>query len=243
MTLISPLHDETLEELAIRCDALYEGPILVPYAGKDLKGRNYVGYKYFNFRKIEPHLKVVYRFAEAAYDKLDYNSLRLPLFETIIGIPNGGRTFAQALAHLADKKFAYAVNVPRPKIDGQKQEYDFDLSQFEFREGENVAVAEDVFNNFGNTDKNLEQIAATGANVVMLVGALDRSPHQRTHYTPKSGKYKGRRIPVITAISEAYPEYEQDDPVVFADMAAGNIEWEVKKNWARLREAMTVSPN
>jgi hypothetical protein len=51
---------------------------------------------------------------------------------------------------------------------------------------------------------------------------------------PKSGPYIGRALPVVASIYEAYPEYEQDDPAVVADIAAGNLELEVKKNWAKL---------
>lgn len=90
-------------------------------------------------------------------------------------------------------------------------------------------VADDVFNNFQNTDKTLAEIAVTDVKVVLLVGALNRSPIYDT-------AYKG--LPVIASIREAYPEYEQDDPAVAADIAAGNIEMEVKKNWPRLMAVM-----
>jgi hypothetical protein len=63
------------------------------------------------------------------------------------------------------------------------------------------------------------------SEIVLLVGALNRSPVYDT-------TYKG--LPVIASIREAYPEYEQDDPAVAADIAAGKLELEVKKNWARL---------
>lgn len=61
---------------------------------------------------------------------------------------------------------------------------------------------------------------------MLLVGALNRSPVYDTSY---------KSLPVIASIREPYPEYDQDDPAVAADIAAGNIELEVKKNWARLR--------
>ena len=114
---------------------------------------------------------------------------------------------------------------------GKKQEYTWDLSQFDFEQGERVAVAEDVFNNFQNTDSTLSEIAVTGANIVLLVGVLNRSPIY-------DATYKG--LPVIASIREAYPEYEQDDPAVAADIAAGKLELEVKKNWARLCAAMST---
>jgi orotate phosphoribosyltransferase-like protein len=232
LTTIIPRTGEDLLELGKRCNAVYvcpklgsiRGGDLVAYAGKDAKGRNLVGDIYFNFRRIEVHPKVVEAFAEAACQKLRDQNL-LGTFDTVCGIPQGGRTFGQMLALVAGKRFAYADKKPKPTEAGKKQEYSWDLSQFDFESGERVAMAEDVFNNFQNTDNTLAEIAVTGAEIVLLVGALNRSPIYST-------TYKG--LPVIASIREAYPEYEQDDPAVAADIAAGKLELEVKKNWERL---------
>ncbi len=233
---IIPLPGENLLELGKRCDAVYicpkvgserKGP-LVAYAGKDGQGRNLVGDIYFNFRRIEEHQEVVSVFAWTALQKLQDAGL-IDSFDTICGIPQGGRTFGQALARIAQKRFVYADKKPKPTESGKKQEYTWDLSQFDFEQGERVAIAEDVYNNFQNTDSTLAEIAVTGANIVLLVGALNRSPIYDTIY-------KG--LPVIASIREAYPEFEQDDPEVAADIAAGKLELEVKKNWAHLCAAM-----
>ena len=236
MEAIIPTPGEDLLELAKRCNAVYicpkqgsvrTGP-LVPYAGKDDQGRNLVGDIYLNFRRIERHPKVVLAFAEAACQKLSDQGL-LDTFETVCGIPHGGRTFGQMLALVAGKKFVYADKKPKPTEAGKKQEYTWDLSQFDFEPGERVAIAEDVYNNFQNTDHTLAEIHATGANIVLLVGALNRSPIYDTTY---------QGLPVVAAIRQAYPEYKQDDPEVAADSVAGKLELEVKKNWARLVAAM-----
>lgn len=232
MNLIIPFLGENLIELGKRCNAIYicpkvgserKGP-LVAYAGKDSKGRNLVGDIYFNFRRIEVHPKVVEVFAEVVYQKLCDQGL-IDSFDTICGIPQGGRTFGQMLALVANKKFTYADKKPKLTDVGMKQEYTWDLSQFDFEQGERVAIVEDVYNNFQNTDSTLGEIALTGANIVLLVGALNRSPIYDT-------TYKG--LPVIASIREAYPEYEQDDPAVAPDIKAGMLELEVKKNWAHL---------
>jgi len=236
MKPIIPLPGEDLLELGKRCNAVYvcpkagslrKGP-LVAYAGKDGQGRNLVGDIYFNFRRIEVHPKAVLSFAEAAYQKLCAQGL-IDTFDTVCGIPQGGRTFGQMLALVAGKRFAYADKKPKPTEAGKKQEYTWDLSQFDFEQGERVAIAEDVYNNFQNTDSTLAEIATSGAEIVLLVGALNRSPIYDTIY-------KG--LTVIASIREAYPEYEQDDPEVMEDIAAGRLELEVKKNWARLCAAM-----
>lgn len=245
MKPIIPIPGESLIDLGKRCNAVYicpkadsvrKGP-LVAYAGKDGRGRNLVGDIYFNFRRIEAHPKAVEAFAEAACNKLEAQEL-LDSFDTVCGIPQGGRTFGQMLALVSGKRFTYADKKQKPTEAGKKQEYVWDLSQFDFEKGERVAIAEDVFNNFQNTDNTLAEIAVSGADIMLLVGALNRSPVYDMNYTPESGPFAGRKFPVIASIREAYPEYNQDDPAVAADVAAGNLELEVKKNWARLCAAM-----
>ena len=245
MKPIIPIIGENILELGKRCNAVYicpkvgsvrKGP-LVAYAGKDGKGRNLVGDIYFNFRRIEEHLAVVKLFAWVVYQQLCDQDL-IESFDTVCGIPQGGRTFGQMLALVAKKRFVYADKKPKPTEAGKKQEYVWDLSQFEFEQGERVAIADDVYNNFQNTDNTLSQIAITGASIVILVGALNRSPVYDKIYMPKRGPFAGRELPVIASIRAAYPEYEHDDPAVAADIVAGNLELEVKKNWARLCAAM-----
>ena len=242
--VIHPEPGDGLWLLARDCNALYlcpkregsrAGP-LVPYAGKDAKGRNLVGDIYFNFRRIEQHLPVVEFLAKETKRKLE-NRRMLDSFDTVCGIPEGGRTFGQEMARICGKRFVYAIKKPRPTEQGKKQEYEWDLSQFEFTPDERLAVAEDVFNNFQNTDNTLARVGTTGAKAVLLVGALNRSPFVEREYSPKDAN---RSLPVVCAIREAYPEYEQDDPEVAADIARGNIEWEVKKNWAKLMQVMDV---
>jgi hypothetical protein len=133
------------------------------------------------------------------------------------------------LAFVANKRFTYADKKPKPTEPGKKQEYTWDLSRFGFEQGERVAIAEDVFNNFQNTDNTLAETATTGAKIVLLVGALNRSPVY-------DKIYKG--LPVVASIRQAYPEYEQDDPAVIDDIKAGRLELNVKKNWERLLKAM-----
>lgn len=249
MNIIVPQVGATLWSISKDCNALYLCPKLegrrigplVPYAGTytgaDGQKRNFVGDIYFNFRRIEANPLAVDCFAEEAYKKLKGQGL-LIAFDTVCGIPEGGRTFAQALARKCGKRFVYATKKPKPKEEGKKQEYDWDLSQFEFTPDEHLAVAEDVFNNFQNTKNTLLQVGATGAKVVLLVGALNRSAFVNEAYTPNGDAFGEQSLPVVCAIREPYPEYEQDDPAVAEDISKGNIEWEVKKNWAKLMAAM-----
>lgn len=240
-----PVKIEKLKQIARECNALYicpkregkrVGP-LVPYAGKDAKERNLVGDIYFNFRRIEENMEAVGYFAGAIAARLRGSALGADIL-TVCGIPQGGRTLGQELARCFGLRFVYADKKPIPTEPGKKQEYEWDLSQFSFEAGERLIVVEDVMNNFQNTDNTLTQIAKTGAKVVLLAGALNRSTFADKAYEPKSGAYAGQTIPIVAAIREPYPEYTQDDQEVAADIAAGKIEWEVKKNWSRLMDAM-----
>ncbi len=244
MKTVMPEIGDDLMKLSIQCGALYicpkmdgerKGPLVV-YTGKDSKGKNLVGDIYFNFRKIEQHTWVVKAFALEAFKKL--NQLYISDFDTICGIPEGGRSFGQMLAYVTDKRFVYPTKVPKKTQEGLKQEYTWDLSQFTFEEGERVLIAEDVFNNFQNTDTTLDLVQKSGAEVVLLVGALNRSPFYSTHYRPKTGHYIGASIPLVASIREPYPEYEQDDPEVAEHIKAGHLEYEVKKNWDKLQSIM-----
>ncbi|EKD58505.1 MAG: hypothetical protein ACD_56C00112G0011 [uncultured bacterium] len=236
MSHIIPHPGEDLLELGKRCDAVYVcpkvgfrrmGPLVV-YAGLDSKGRNLVGDIYFNFRRIEQYPKAVKAFAETACQKLSDQNL-MDMFDTFCALPQGGRTLGQKMADITGKRFTYPDKKPKPTEVGKKQEYFWDLSQFDFEPGERVAIVDDVFNNFQNTDNTLAEIATTGANMVLFVGGLNRSLIYDT-------AYKG--LPVVASIREPFPEYEQDNPEVAADIAAGLLELEVKKNWPSLRAVM-----
>lgn len=246
MNVITPFAGEDLKSLAKRCNALYicpkdasgkrMGP-MVAYAGKGEDKKNLIGDIYFNFRRIERHPLVVDYFARIIWQNLE-TSDRLNEFDTICGIPEGGRSLGQSIASTSKKGFVYATKVPKPTEPGKKQEYKWDLSQFELSRGERLLVMEDVINNLQNTNNTLEQIALTGAKVVMLGAALNRSPFSDTYYTPANGYYKNVTLPIVCAIREPFPEYEQNDPAVAQDVASGNVEFEVKKNWAKLMAVM-----
>jgi len=246
---IIPERDDDPWELAIRCRALYECPKdaagkrlgpLVPYAGKDEQGRNLVGDVYFNFGWIEPYMLVVRFFARLIAEKIRDKVQASPELldaTTIIGVPDGGRTLGGEIAAATGKRFVYPSKAPRAKSAGAiKDEFDFVFTRNELFQGETVIVAEDVQNNFNNTQETLAQVAKTGAVVVGFASALNRSPFVDDVFTPDRGPFAGQHFPVVTAIRRPLPEYRQDDPEVSADIAAGRIELKVKANWAKLME-------
>lgn len=247
MPVITPKEGEGLIQLAERCDAVYQcikandgrwlGKLVV-FNGTDPEtGKHYVGRVYFNFAAIEPHLPVVEEYARAIATRLQNEGL-LDSFDTICGIPSGGQTLAQMLASILRKRYVYLKQVPTPTPEGQKQKYGWDLSRFEFEPEERVACVEDVFNNFKNTHATLNMLAAAGAIPTMLLGALNRSTFVDSafEYQPTDGP--AISLPVICSIRERYLQYRQEDPEVAADVAAGNVEWNVKPKWRALMEDM-----
>lgn len=242
--LVNDEDAQALIELSVAHKALYIcpkingkrlGPLVV-YAGKDEKGRNLVGDIYFNFSKIEESPRATRIFAEVIYQKLGCAGL-INRFDTVCGVPNGGRTLGQTLAEVADKRFVYLEKSPKPTKAGHKQEFTWELSRFELEVGERVVVLEDVFNNFQNTDSTLSVIASFGVEIVSLCGALNRSPYHQTSYRSKIADFPDE-IPVLAAIAQSFAEFEQDDSEVAEDIASGNVAYKVKNHWQFLQEIM-----
>lgn len=46
------------------------------------------------------------------------------------------------------------------------------------------------------------------------------------------------RVPILAVIERETPQYRQDDPVVAASVADGNVVWKPKYEWSKLRNAM-----
>lgn len=242
--LVNDEDTQALIELSVAHKALYIcpkingkrlGPLVV-YAGKDKQGRNLVGDIYFNFSKIEESPRATRVFAEVIYQKLGCGGL-VNRFDTVCGVPNGGRTLGQALAEVAEKRFVYLEKSPKPTKAGHKQEFTWELSRFELEAGERVVVLEDVFNNFQNTDSTLTAIASSGVEIIALCGALNRSLYHQTSYRSKIADFPDE-IPVLAAIAQSFAEFEQDDSEVAEDITNGNVVYEVKKNWPFLQAVM-----
>lgn len=234
--------------LAEECNALYECPKdssgkrlgpLVPYAGKDKQGRNLVGDVYFNFARIEEQTAAADYFASLLARQVLANE-HTSKATTIVGVPDGGRSLGQLLARYTKQRFIYPLKVPKPAAPGAvKEEFELVFKRLAPEKGELLLVCDDVNNNFENTDTALNEIGKTGAIVVGLCSALNRSPTIGAVYVPKAGTFANKALPVVTVIRKPLLEYEQDDPAVAADFSAGNIEREVKKNWARLKAIMS----
>jgi adenine/guanine phosphoribosyltransferase-like PRPP-binding protein len=207
-------------------DGQRQGP-LVGYAGRDNQGRQFVGDIYANWAAAEEYPIVLDHFAGSILG----HSSRAKVF---CGAPMGGIALAQALARRqGNTRFVF----PEKKVIEVASATSREVSKLQFlrhqiHPGETVVVVEDVLNNFSTTDMLLDLIDAQGGVVVALMALLNRSSKYQADY---------RGIPIGALVYNPFPQYQQDDPAVAADVAAGNVVWKPKDEWPRLMAAMTDS--
>lgn len=228
------LYERTVESGAIyTCpekDGKRLGP-LVAYTAKGKGGRRRVGNDYVNFRIIEQDQNLVAAFAKELWLRLAQSKL-IDEFDTICGVSNGGRTLGQELARITEKRFVYAEKqlLSKGNQAAGPTKSPWTVSDFIFATDERVAVVDDVFNTFSSANGVMKALVAEGAVATALVSGIRR-------FGPDA-KFASVPVPVITALTMSYPSFDQDDPEVSSDIAAGNVEMDPKKNWSSLIEVM-----
>jgi len=231
MTKINPQPGEDPLAILKRCDGYYERPPggpLVGYAGRDDQGRQYVGTVYANFAKAERHGDVLDHVADALIKKFGGITLRGDGF---CGAPEGGKALAVALATRLGKDYIFPEKqITELKTATSREKSTFVWSRHEPEPGESWWIVEDVCNNFSTTADLVKLIEERGAQVVGIICFLNRSLTINEEYSPEAG----RALPVRALVRKVIAEYRQDDPVVAADIAAGNVVWKPKNEWARL---------
>ncbi len=211
------------------------GP-LVGYAGRyGEQNLQYVGDIYANFAMADEEPVVMKHFAAQLSDKM-LASMRIgrKFISTYCGAPMGGIGLAIQLASMSTARFVHPdkkITALATKDSREKNELVFDRHQV--YEGETVAICEDVLNNFSTTEAMIALIESTGAEVVAIIGLLNRSVKVGDHYD-----YQDRSIPVFSLVQKEIPQYQQDDPAVVADIADGKVVWKPKNDWKLLKEAM-----
>ena len=209
------------------------GP-LVAYAGKDKKGRNYVGRVYANFAMAEEHGDVLKHFA---------NLLIATSPEAIChrcvgfcGAPEGGKALATALAIETGLGYIYPEKlVTVAKTDKSREESDLVFSRHEPKSDETWWLVEDVCNSFSTTEKLIALIESYGAKVGGILCFLNRSSTIREGFTYKQFVPP---LPIFAVVRESFDQFEQDDPSVADDVSAKNVVWKPKNDWAKLEAAM-----
>lgn len=207
------------------------GP-LVGYAGKDPKGRQYVGEVYANFCEMEQWPHVMCFFGQQLVKP---NGL-LPNLDCLCGAPLGGMTFGAVMADILSCRYIFPEKVITAAAnEHQREESVLKFSRHKILPGEKIGVVEDVTNNFSTTDKLIKLIQDADATVSALICLLNRSLKVDSIYV---SALTGREIPVISVVRKRIQQWEQDDPAVAEDVAKGNVVWKPKNEWGRLMAAM-----
>lgn len=205
-------------------DGNYLGPV-VKYAGmydsEDGK-KNYVGFKYFNFAKVDRNPKLRDYFARLIASNTKERLARLDLLgDVLLGAPMGGLQLVGELSRLTGLDSIFA----------EKAANDVVISRYDIIAGERVIIVEDVCNNFSTTAKLKEEIERHGGVLVAIVCAINRSESSAWNH----------EIPVIAACHIPTKEYKQEDPEVAEHIKNGNFVQRPKSEWDRLKEAMAIN--
>ncbi len=187
---IIPRKNEPWWDVLLRAGVIYKCPKdtdgkrlgpLVPYAGKDANGQSLVGDDYVNFGMLEEHIHLVQILAQSIAKLMGEFDPWKGIWDeatTIVGIPEGGRTLGQMLALALGKRFVFPVKVPWAALQAVtgKAEYGLAFDRSTLGTEDRVIVCNDVHHNMQNTHTVLEIIGRTGAKVIGLCSAVNRSP-------------------------------------------------------------------
>lgn len=236
---VEPL--EILKEL----DGFYECPKdgsgkrlgpLVGYAGRDDKGRQLVGDVYANCAMFEEWPELLLDFAKSRrFWALNSSVSRIGSF---CGSPMGGLAFAQALALTQKCRYIFSEKKVTELVPGGKEKSELVFGRHQPKPDERVVIVEDVANNFTTTDQQIKLILDHDALPVGIFCLLNRSMTISGTYHSPTLNYS---IPVAALIHHPFFSYNQDDPEVASDVAAGNVIWKPKaspESWGTLMMAM-----
>jgi adenine/guanine phosphoribosyltransferase-like PRPP-binding protein len=203
------------------------GP-LVGYAGRYDGAHQWVGEEYVNFAMAETYPIVLRHFAYKLSVQL--RALLTAGNEVFCGAPLGGLAFAAILALINRRPYVF----PEKKIIALATESSREQSKLVFARhgifsGCRYFITDDVVNNFSTTQALIDLIKNSGGEVAAIVCFLNRS-------LTVGDNFNG--IPVISLVSQPIAEFKQDDPLVAADIAGGNVVWKPKDEWDRLAAAM-----
>jgi orotate phosphoribosyltransferase len=219
------------------------GP-LVPYAGRDEQGRQYVGDEYANFAKAERRIPVLRSFAEPLSVQIRKVLNRVVggyeyLGGGYCGAPLGGNALAEMLADIHKRGYIF----PEKKVvalptETSREKAELVWGRHEPEEHEGWVIVEDVCNNFSTTLEMVNLIESRGAQVLAIACFLNRSTKVDTVYSPRPGL----ELPVIALVRRRMNEWQQDHPYVADDVKSGNVVWKPKNEWSKLADAMAAHP-
>lgn len=208
------------------------GP-LVGYSGRyeasEGKKRQWVGDIYANFAKAEEYSSVLVHFSKEMRPK---TSSVIHDIDAFCGAPIGGYGFSTVLGLVHDRR---VIKAEKKAIalatENEREKSILVFGRHEVKKDERVAIVEDVCNNFATTEQLIDLIERAGGMVTAIICLLNRSLTINDWYISKCNS----GIPIISLVRMPIDEYKQDDPAVAADIAAGNVVWDPKKEWDRRR--------
>lgn len=237
MSLVTPrTTDRNYLAVLRECGGYYECPKdasgrrlgpLIAFTGRYAHGKQWVGEVYYNLAAVEEDPPVLNYFALDLARKILTVMPGKP-FDTIVGIPQGGVLLGLFVASQLGCRYYYPEKeVTELRSATSREKSKLVWGRHELRPGMRVVVIEDIFNNFSSTRKTLSLVQETGAKLVALAGAFNRS---------KQDQWEG--LPVISLLHLPTDQYRQDDPYVADDLAQGNVVWDPKPEWEKLMAAM-----
>lgn len=245
---IVEIADDYLETLQ-RCNGFYQcprgndgkrlGPV-VAYAGRytasDGTPKQWVGDIYANFAMAEELPHVLHHYAQQMRGKL---VSVLDDIDVFCGAPLGGYSFSEILGLVFDRRVIKAEKkVTALATADQREKSVVVFGRHQLRQGDKVAIVEDVCNNFSTTNQLIALIEQSAGQVVAIVCFLNRSLVVNDVYTPVGSNVL---LPVISLVRMPIIEYQQSDSEVAEDIAAGNVVWKPKDEWPRLMAAMKIA--
>ncbi len=205
------------------------------YDGPEGKKMKWVGLAYLNFSKADPYPAVLTFFAEALAQKIRNRRL-VP--NVILGAPWAGVKFSQEVARLLGCRHIFAEKKSFINTEGLLEE-EIVLGRYdgEIKQGDVVAIGEELVNNASTTEKLVRLIDGAGGYANCVLCAINRSSPCKETFWAAPGRDP---IPIVGVIEQSFPQFKQDDPVVASAIAAGNVVWKPKYAWNQFKEIMSL---
>lgn len=197
---------------------------------------SYLSLIHYNLAPLEQNPHVVNHFSIALRDKVveqlgNRQKSGDKTIDRLVVIPQ--TEFGIILAyHLGCGHAKPEKQVVRPATDHQLAQYELVFRRHRLERGQQVAIFDDVGNNFTGVYKLLTLLGQLHCQLVAVICIVNRS-HQRCLPLPCYGD-----VPIISLLHRPTLQYRQDDPLVAAEFSKGNVEGDPKGSWYRLLAAM-----
>lgn len=225
------------------CEGVYECPTdaagkrlgpLVGYAGTyGEENLHFVGDLFYNLGAAEEFQCVSDAFGKELTDKyedFEWEDLALNV-DHVLAAPMGGIVIGANLARWLDVRFGFAEKkIISLATAGSREESKLVLGRHQIQHGADVAIVEDLVNNFSTTAKMRALIEAAGGKLTAIFCQINRS---------EETEWEG--VPVISLAHLPTRQYQQDDPAVAEDIANGNVVWKPKNEWGRIMAIMNAN--